>query len=141
MVVRQMLLVPIALLLAACSGEAQVAAPCTEAGATSQVDLVSADGAPLPAGYSAEVCLEGVCRVGAWTEGTRTSVPLDLPTSGQVVLLVRTKDDAGQALDEASVSVEVESFSPNGKLCGPTVGLVQLSRTTDGAYTQVPVDG
>lgn len=111
---------------------------CTAVGASPQVGLMTADGAVLPDGYSAEVCSDDACNTGAWKESGRASVELDLPDSGTVVLVVRTLDEVGQVVDEGSVEAEVESFSPNGESCGPTVGVVQLLRAADGALTQVP---
>lgn len=108
-------------------------------GADPQVGLQTADGKDLPESYSAEICVDDECSTQPWKTGGRASAPFPLPDEGQISLTVRTLDGAGQLLDEAFLLADIESFSPNGPDCEPTVGVVQLSRSSDGEK-QVPLE-
>jgi hypothetical protein len=125
-------------MLTACGTGFGVAVDCTDIGANPQVGLQTADGQELPESYSAEVCLDDACLAQPWKAGGRASVGLPLPDHGAVSLTVRTLDSSGEPVDEDRVLADVEPYSPNGPECEPTVGIVQLSRSADGAFRQVP---
>jgi hypothetical protein len=99
----------------------------------SQVKVLN-EGPAVPKGAVAQACLAGDCATGPWRDA-KASVVLDaLPLEGPVDLQLRTLAADGSILDEAAVSAEVRTVTPNGPGCEPGVGLAEVRRLDLGKY-------
>ncbi|MCZ2803878.1 hypothetical protein O2W18_02040 [Modestobacter sp. VKM Ac-2983] len=121
--------------LAGCAGQPQ---GCTEMAALTVV-AVDTSALDLPAGTTAEVCLDDECtgvEVGA---DPRSSQGVwwerEIPDVEKVQVSLTLRDPAGTRLWSVSAPVDTEVTRPNGPGCGEWTVLPVLTATSDGRLT------